>query len=1447
LGEFLSQNPDLNLADVAYTLQVGRQGFAHRRLVVCKEGQDAVQALRSLPPQQTATRQMKSKPPEVGFMFPGQGTQYVNMGLNLYESEPLFRETVDRCAQLLKPHLGCDLRDLLYPKDGESEEAAAALRETRITQPAIFTIEYALAKLWQSWGIEPTALIGHSIGEFVAATISGVFSLEDGLMLIAKRGSLMQDLPSGSMLSVRTNAAEVEPRLGEELSVAAVNGPSLCVVSGPTEVIEKLQAELEAEQIMCKYLHTSHAFHSPMMDPIVEPFAECCRSVTFSAPQIPFVSTVTAQWITPEQATNPQYWADHLRATVRFAEGVQTLWEDPDRVLLEVGTRMTATTLARQQAKDLKRQIAIPSLGTTAEDSGEWTALLTAIGQLWLTGVSIDWNSFYEQETRRRVVLPTYPFERKRFWIEPRRAEAVPTAPASQPQPTPVAAPQAASAAPSAAPAAASRQEQIIPIIKTVLEDCSGLDLSNIDGNTTFLEMGLDSLALTQAVLDLELEFGVQVTFRRLLETFPTIATLAAFLDEEMSPDAMPDLAPAAPQPASPPPPSPTASAPPPVQLAQPAQPVPVAAPGQASLLDSLANQQLQLMAQQTELMKLMSKQLDRLMQEAESASPKFVAEGDRASSDRAEASFTITPVVNTENLPLSFAQERLWVLQQMAPDSTTYNLPEAVRLVGEIDISALEQGLNEILRRHEILRATFQQDGEAAVQKIGDLQPFKLPVIDLKSLPEAEREPKAQQLLTQEAQRPFDLEKDLLLRASVVELDAQNRFFFFCFHHIASDGWSIATFKEELVQLYEVFSQGQPSPLPELPTQYADFACWQRQWLQGGELEEQLDYWREQLSGEIPALKLPKDLPPPSIPSYDGDNQYLVLSDDFTATLKQFSRKQGASLFMTLLAAFGIMLNRYTGQEDIVLCSPIAGRTRAEIKPLIGYFNNIFILRTNLSGDPTGAEIIKRVRNVVLSAYENQDVPFQDVSALPNLSRLPLSSGLFNLLPKDEPLSLSGSESEAVLIDNGTADFDLSIEIEDRESYLRIRANYKTDCFTQSAIADILSHFQTVLEKLVSESTQPLSSLPRWQAPEVDIPAESLQQGELEAAPYVAPRDEVESKLVEIWQDCLGVERLGIKDNFFDLGGRSLMAARMSDTIQKTFERKVPFATIFQAPTIEELAQILREDSWTPTWKALAPVQPQGSKPALFLCQGAGIYSPLIPHLGMDQPIYGLVALTPEGEAAPYESVEILAAEYIEEMRQIQPKGPYLVGGISWGGVIAFEMAQQLVSQGHEVGCVALLDTILPEAYQAKPLPQRLAVHLKRTVTNPAYVLEKAIDILSSVAIKVQRLYGQVALKAGLAVPKSVEYYAMQEVNDQAVVNYEPQLYPGQLTVFKASNPADLETTGVALDNGWTDLAGGGLEIFEIPGTHLGILQEPDVAVLAEKLKICIDRAIAE
>jgi amino acid adenylation domain-containing protein len=547
LAEFLRNNPQVNLADIAHTLQRGRRAFDHRSFVVAGDATAAATKLDApVSSNRAGARQGKGTP--VAFMFPGQGSQYPDMARDLYEGEPEFRRHFDHCIEICRPQLGTQLAAVIHPSE-RTADAAKNLMATKFAQPAIFTVEYALAKLWMSWGIHPAAMIGHSVGEFVAAVLAGVMSLEDALPLVAMRGQRMQELPGGSMLAVRLPEQELIPLLSPQLSIAAVNGPALSVASGPNAAIEALERVLEGRGAMSRRLHTSHAFHSSMVDPIIEPLRARLEQARLSPSALPYVSCVTGTWIEDAEATSPHYWARHARETVRFAAGIgAVVAKFPGAVLLEVGAGTVLSTLARQalQGKDVA---VVTSLQDSQREASDRDCMLEALGRLWTHGVEPDWSALRTQPAQR-VPLPTYPFERKRFWIDAPSAQR--TAPASaqggepdpaQPEQISIAAPILAAPPPPVAlkneiemnpQPSTSRIPELSATIGAILEELSGIAPPSLTDPVSFLEMGYDSLFLTQVAQKIQSQMKVKITFRQLLGDYSTIPLLAALLSEKM-------------------------------------------------------------------------------------------------------------------------------------------------------------------------------------------------------------------------------------------------------------------------------------------------------------------------------------------------------------------------------------------------------------------------------------------------------------------------------------------------------------------------------------------------------------------------------------------------------------------------------------------------------------------------------------------------------------------------------------------------------------------------------------------------------------------------------------------------------------------------------------------------------------------------------------------------
>lgn len=532
LVAYLKQHPEADLADVAYTLHVGRHAFMQRRFVVAGDGESAVAALEARDPARTGTL-VGSEPKErpVVFLFPGQGAQSVRMAAALYDSEPTFRAHLDHCADLLKPHLGLDLREILYPTEQEEASATTQLTQTAITQPALFAVEYALARLWQEWGIQPAAMMGHSIGEYVAACLADVFSLDDALMLVAARGRLMQSVQPGAMLAVPQSEGEVRPRLGDQLAIAAINGPALCVVTGPEDAVDALAREFDEQGVHTRRLQVSHAFHSSMMDPILDLFTAEVRNVRLRAPRLPYISNVTGTWITAEEATDPHYWATHLRQTVRFADGLTALFEDPSRILLEVGPGRTLTTLAQRHPAKPRDQLALTSIADLKAQQGERESLLRTLGQLWLTGQAVNWAGVHAHRPGHRIPLPTYPFERERFWAPARHPYSV------SPSDMQLEAAMPASQAPISEQMKSRRYGELFSRLDTLVDELLGRGLSETDASSSWFELGFDSLLLIQLAQAIEDTWGVKIPLVQLLEEQITPDSLITYVDHLLPPE----------------------------------------------------------------------------------------------------------------------------------------------------------------------------------------------------------------------------------------------------------------------------------------------------------------------------------------------------------------------------------------------------------------------------------------------------------------------------------------------------------------------------------------------------------------------------------------------------------------------------------------------------------------------------------------------------------------------------------------------------------------------------------------------------------------------------------------------------------------------------------------------------------------------------------------------
>ncbi|GIF39311.1 type I polyketide synthase [Actinoplanes xinjiangensis] len=501
---------DLAPADVAWTLQTGRSAFGHRGFVVAA---DARQAGTALTGDGTSATRSPDRPRPVAFLFPGQGGQYVDMGRDLYRHEPVFRAAVDRCSRLAGAQLGFDLRTMLYPRAGGHDEAATRMAGMLGGQAAVFTVQYALATLWRSWGVEPALVLGHSLGAYAAATVAGTLDVADALALVLHRGRILGELPSGAMLAVSLPAGELLPILDDGVAIAAVNGPRQCVVTGPAARIAAVQAALAGRDVEARLLHISAAAHSPLVEPALPEFERLVAGVPLHPPALPWISDRTGQPVTAAQAGTPSYWSGHLRHTVQFDAALRTLFAAGEHALLEIGPGRTLAGLARRHPGCGPDRPVVASLPHAADDAGGGgLTMMSALGRLWQQGVPVDWAGVHAGEPRRRVELPAYPFERQRFRLPGQGGTGF--APVDE---TPPELDQDYEAP------AGELEEAVAAAFGEVL----GLD--DVGRHDNFFDLGGDSLVAAQYCRLVRDTTGAQLTVRNVFEA-PTVAGLAAEL-----------------------------------------------------------------------------------------------------------------------------------------------------------------------------------------------------------------------------------------------------------------------------------------------------------------------------------------------------------------------------------------------------------------------------------------------------------------------------------------------------------------------------------------------------------------------------------------------------------------------------------------------------------------------------------------------------------------------------------------------------------------------------------------------------------------------------------------------------------------------------------------------------------------------------------------------------
>jgi len=804
--------------------------------------------------------------------------------------------------------------------------------------------------------------------------------------------------------------------------------------------------------------------------------------------------------------------------------------------------------------------------------------------------------------------------------------------------------------------------------------------------------------------------------------------------------------------------------------------------------------------------------------------------------------------------MPASPVQRRFWLLDRLDPGNPAFHMLACVRVDGLLDHSALQKSFALLIHRHESLRTTFQEvDGELA-QIISPPSPFSLPLSDLTIEAAENQEDRLLKLIRQEASEFLDLEKGPTFHARLFRLGPQQHVLATIVHHILADGWSNKVIQDDLWSSYAALANGQQPLLSPLSVQYSDFATWQKDWLNSLEAQDHLAFWLERLHGELPIVDFPTDRPATLKYASRGAIETRLLPEDLVHSLEKFGQAHNSTLFTMLLTAFGLLLSRYSNQDDLIIGSPVANR-RPETEPVIGPFAGPVCLRLDFAGNPTLLEALLRSRDICFDALSHTEYPFECVVEKLKVRSVHGRRPFFQFYFFYQVAFLQSRHVGPLTIapmstlSTGTP-FEMQLAVIKREEGLRAQLEYNPDIYDASTIRAVLENYESYLKSIVETPGTRARSL---FAPERKLTvAAASQSSDSKAHSYVPPRDEVEAQLVRIWELLLDLPKIGVRDDFFDLGGQSLLAAELMSEIEKKFHRKLNLSRLVASPTIEGLASDLR-DIPSSRHSHIVPLRASGSRvPLICIHCGTGHvlrYRALASFLNEDQPVYGLRA--PDmASMANLPSVEELATIYLEDIRAYQPHGPYQLCGLSFGGVVAFDVANRLKALGEEVSLIALFDSGNPAYYRDVPfrrwirvrstyLFDRLLKYARRVVRGEGRQL--FTDLSQFLAWHRDSLTWKLFGKSSRIAAKSAPEAARDTVIMFTAIGgkYTPQPYPGRIHLFRAEGRT--REFGADPTLGWDVIARDGVEVHHVPGLHVTILDNPHVATLAKQLEGCL------
>ncbi|UCH97090.1 MAG: SDR family NAD(P)-dependent oxidoreductase, partial [Candidatus Aminicenantes bacterium] len=1275
------------------------------------------------------------------FMFPGQGSQYVNMGLELYKTEPAFRQEMDRCFEILDPVLGYKIKEILYPGDSVSELSAentymsysphmsnkshmSHLNQTEIAQPMIFSIQYALAKLLIKWGIKPYAMVGHSIGEYVAAHLSGVFTLENALKLVAWRGQLMQQMPPGSMLSVPLPEEELKPLINEnkDLSIAAVNSSSRCVVSGPHQSIESFEKILKEKGYETRRLHTSHAFHSDMMDPILAEFEKRVKQIQFKLNklQIPYISNVTGDWASAENAADPAYWAAHLRKTVRFAHGITKLLkpENANEVFVEIGPGNVLSTFVKQHRDYDKKQgpPIINLIRHPQENVSDHHFLLNQIGKLWIYGKKPDWGAFYSDEKRHRIPLPTYPFDRQRYWIDENPFKT------------------AGDMFSSTSPAKKTNIAEWFysPSWKQSLP--SNRKCDQVPGPSHWLVFIDDCDVGSKLVKQLKQKES-NVIIVRPGKTFKKEESRTYLLN-----------------------------------------------PGVGSHYHDLF----------THLQE--KKMLPHTIVHLWSVSKGYL-EPDGGGFENAQARGFYSLV---------------YIAQAIARQAINH----------KIQIKVVTTNVQEVTGEEEL------NPEKATV--LGPLKviPQEYPHINCSCIDIVLPKPgkgKDNRLIHQ-------LQKELTIATpgQVIAFRGPHRWVqSFEPLHLAPPTEMSSRLRKKGVYLVT----GGLGNIGLLLAEHLVRSAAAKLVLVGRSAFPSREKWEEWLAAHDEKDNLSRKIKKIQELEKLGGQVLVLCADVANREQMQEVIKQAELRFGSIngvIHAAGII----SGESVFLSIEQLDTKhCEKQFQPKI---HGLWVLENLLKGKKLDFCILMSSLSTVLgglgyTAYSTANI-FMDAFVLYMHKRgirswtsVNWDAWRFTRFTGEKAGEASSPlEKLAIKPEQGIKAFQYIFSLDEEEV---------------SRLVISTGHLQTRIDKWIKGEAlkEPGTQKKGETAPHQRVGL---------TGSYEAPKNEIEQKIADIWQDILGIAPVGTRDDFFQLGGDSLLAVQTVSRLNKAFQAKLSAHTLLRETTIERLAQLLASGQ-APKSSLLVEIQAGSSrKKPFFLVHPIGghvyIYRDLAGVLGADQPVYGLQAQGLDGKAQPIASIQEMAAKYIEEMRKVQAEGPYYLGGSCFGGMVAFEMAQQLHVMEQEAALLFMLDT---------PGPGHMPPPFKDDAAILAFMLNPGDKNLEVSARQIREMkpgdLPKFISEHGGAVEEGSVDAAMDQgrlllhvfrVHANAMVSYVPRNYAGRIIFFRPTTDGPINPKNPEL--AWVDKAAQGIEVHDVQGDHITMNDFPNVKVVAEVLK---------